>query len=264
MTATSPTAPSAVEAGKCWCVATTTAVGQSCTVLHRCSGYGLLDKGLLICNIHIHLIFVCVYVCVKVFLRGVCGSPGRRRLGGGGHQRRPVELLHVRTSKHLRVTAATGRLALQAAALLRQQPWAGICEFFFLLVRWHGSSLGWSLNSPPWFHLVAGAPQIICSCGSWEETANQSPLLVWWHRHRQAHPFYLLYIFRSECIYKCNFFFHLWWLPPQDCWCWRTWVSRWTSTWPPRCAKTPSLWAWFDTRDASCTWAMSVTSLTNM
>lgn len=78
MTATSPTAPSAVEAGKCWCVATTTAVGQSCTVLHRCSGYGLLDKGLLICNIHIHFVFVCEGVSAwSVWISWL--APARRR-----------------------------------------------------------------------------------------------------------------------------------------------------------------------------------------
>ena len=69
---------------------------------------------------------VCVCVCVQVFLCGVCGSVGRRRLGGGGHQGRPLELLHVWTPEHLRVTAATGRLALQATALLCQQPRTGI------------------------------------------------------------------------------------------------------------------------------------------
>lgn len=78
MTATSPTAPSAVEAGKCWCVATTTAVGQSCTVLHRCSGYGSLDKGLLICNIHIHFVFVCEGVSAwSVWISW--SAPARRR-----------------------------------------------------------------------------------------------------------------------------------------------------------------------------------------
>lgn len=203
MTATSPTAPSAVEAGKCWCVATTTAVGQSCTVLHRCSGYGSLDKGLLICNIHIHFVFVCVWRCFCVecvdLLVGAgsaaaaikedpwnCYMCGPRNTYGLLRRRDdwPCRLQHFFANNH-------------------EQEFVS----FFLLVRWHGSSPGWSLNSPPWFHLVAGAPQIICSCGSWEETANQSPLLVWWHRHRQAHPFYLLYIFRSECIYKCDFFF---------------------------------------------------------
>lgn len=66
--------------------------------------------------------------CVQVLLRGVRGPAGGRRLGGGSHQRRPLELLHVRTPQHLRVTAAAGRLAQQAPALLRQQPRAGLCE----------------------------------------------------------------------------------------------------------------------------------------
>ena len=75
-----------------------------------------------------------VYVCVQVFLRGVCRSVGRSRLSGGSHQRRSLELLHVRPPEHLRVTAATGRLALQTTALLRQQPWTRICKCFHLFL----------------------------------------------------------------------------------------------------------------------------------
>lgn len=65
-------------------------------------------------------------VCVQVFLCGVCGSVGRSRFGSGSHQRRPLELLHVRPPEHLRVTATPGRLALQATALLCQQPRTGL------------------------------------------------------------------------------------------------------------------------------------------
>lgn len=67
-------------------------------------------------------------VCVQVFLCRVCGSVSGSRLSGSSHQRRPLELLHVRTLQHLWVTAATGRLAQQTSAFLCQQPRAGICK----------------------------------------------------------------------------------------------------------------------------------------
>jgi len=67
-------------------------------------------------------------VCVQVFLCGVCGPDGRPWLGGDSHQRRPLELLHVRPPEHLWVAAAARRLALQTTTLLRQQPWTELCE----------------------------------------------------------------------------------------------------------------------------------------
>lgn len=71
---------------------------------------------------------ICVCVRVQVFLCRMCGSVSGSRLSSSSHQRRPLELLHVRTPEHLWVTAATGRLAQQTSAFLCQQPRAGICK----------------------------------------------------------------------------------------------------------------------------------------
>lgn len=65
----------------------------------------------------------------QVFLCGVCGPVGGSWFRSSSYQRRPLELLHVWTMQHLRFTAETRRLAQQTTTLLRQQPWAGVCEY---------------------------------------------------------------------------------------------------------------------------------------
>lgn len=66
---------------------------------------------------------------VQVLLCGVCGPVGGSWISSSSDQRRPLELLHVRATQHLRLIEEKRRLAQQATALLCQQPRTGVCEY---------------------------------------------------------------------------------------------------------------------------------------
>lgn len=147
---------------------------------------------------------------MQVFLCGVCGPVGGSWFCNSSYQRRPLELLHVWTTQHLRFTAEKRRLAQQTTALLRQQPWTGVCEYLrdfrhpSKFWQWKCKGLQSIMNCLNWncsavlsgkhkiltiycqnltLFSALGTRQVVSSSFSRKEKANQSSLSIRWHCH---------------------------------------------------------------------------------
>lgn len=148
-----------------------------------------------------------------MLLCGVCGSAGRSWLSSSSHKRRPLELLHVRTPEWLWTTATTGRLANQITTLLRQQPWAGVCESFWR--KYEENILFYSFCSHHFLFYFRSQPNCILQLQQRRENQSESsPYLM-------ALPQVVLYnarfrLIRLKCslamaniLINCGFFFVL-------------------------------------------------------
>lgn len=138
MTATSPTAPSAVAAGKFCCVAMLTAAGRKppnsptpdSTFPSAFESFSSLC--LLLASPWLRLLLTALpstsHSSHQVFLCGLPGHPGGSR---GVRQRPapgPMALLYVPAAAAVRSPTAAPRLEPQAAGVLCQRQWTGVCK----------------------------------------------------------------------------------------------------------------------------------------
>lgn len=118
----------------------------------------------------------------------MCGPPRRSRGRACGHQRGPVELLHVQPEGRLWSSGPSHRLAQPPPALLCKQSWPGFCEspinvspfsdFTVVLYFTFAPSLS--------FDCISGDTKGLPPSHGREEEAHSRPVAVWRHSNRSA------------------------------------------------------------------------------